>query len=143
MTDYNEDPAVSVFFAVRVDDYDLGTFTACDGLGVEIKTEPYEEGGNNTFVHNLPGRMKWTNVKVTRPLNSDSATVTRWLSTMTGTISRTTAHIKAMTPDGKTVAEWNLTGVIPVRWQGPSLSTDGPKVATETLELAHHGFITT
>jgi hypothetical protein len=31
--------------------------------------------------------------------------------------------------------------VIPVRWSGPQLSLDSPKVATETLELAHHGFL--
>ncbi len=40
----------------------------------------------------------------------------------------------------KVVASWGLLGVIPVRWTGPSLNLDSPKVATETLELAHHGF---
>ncbi|HKE97848.1 MAG TPA: phage tail protein, partial [Actinomycetes bacterium] len=32
-------------------------------------------------------------------------------------------------------------GVFPVRWQGPALNVDSPKVATESLELAHHGFL--
>ena len=41
------------------------------------------------------------------------------------------------------VASWQLEGVIPVRWSGPQLSPDSPKVATETLELAHHGFLNT
>ena len=27
-----------------------------------------------------------------------------------------------------------------VRWSGPSLNLDSPKVATETVEIAHHGF---
>jgi len=31
--------------------------------------------------------------------------------------------------------------VVPVRWTGPSLNPDSPKVATETVEFAHHGFI--
>ena len=35
---------------------------------------------------------------------------------------------------------WRLLGLVPVRWTGPSLNLDSPKVATETLELAHHGF---
>ena len=43
--------------------------------------------------------------------------------------------------DGEIVASWWLDGVIPVRWSGPSLNLDSPKVATETLELAHHGFL--
>jgi hypothetical protein len=28
-----------------------------------------------------------------------------------------------------------------VRWTGPQMSVDSPKLATETLELAHHGFM--
>jgi hypothetical protein len=45
-----------------------------------------------------------------------------------------------MTVDGTVVAEWNLLSVVPVRWTGPSLSTESAKVATETVEIAHHGF---
>ena len=47
-----------------------------------------------------------------------------------------------MTAERKVVASWGLLGVVPVRWTGPSLNLDSPKVATETLELAHHGFTT-
>jgi hypothetical protein len=39
------------------------------------------------------------------------------------------------------VAEWSLVGVVPVRWTGPSLNFDTVKVATETLEVAHHGIL--
>ena len=39
------------------------------------------------------------------------------------------------------VAKWSLLGVIPVRWTGPSLNFDTVKVATETLEIAHHGIL--
>ena len=38
--------------------------------------------------------------------------------------------------DGEIVVTWNLEGVIPVRWTGPSLNPDSPKIATETVELA-------
>ena len=31
--------------------------------------------------------------------------------------------------------------VFPVRWSGPNLDIDTAKVATETLELAHNGFL--
>ena len=51
-----------------------------------------------------------------------------------------TANISAMTAERKVVASWGLLGVIPVQWTGPGLNLDSPKVATETLELAHHGF---
>jgi phage tail-like protein len=141
MADYTEDPAVSVCFTVKIDSQNLGTFTACDGLGLEVTVETKEEGGNNSFVHILPSRIKFTNIKLTRPINSDSEKVAKWFASMNGTIKRSNAEIRAMTLEGKTMATWSLMGVIPVRWQGPSFSLEGAKVATETLELAHHGFI--
>jgi phage tail-like protein len=40
----------------------------------------------------------------------------------------------------KKLVSWKLNGVIPVKWQGPSFSAESPKIAVETLEIAHHGF---
>lgn len=145
MSGREDSEAVAIAFKVTVDKKDfLGWFTQCDGLGCEIQIEQREEGGNMGFVHQLPGRIKFTNIKLTRILNSqDADKVPRWLGKFAseGKVTRTTAVIEAITADGRTVASWNLAGVIPVRWTGPSLSVDSNKVATETLELAHHGFL--
>ena len=136
----NSDPALSVCFAVKIDDNDLGTFNSCEGLGCEVVIEQREEGGNNAFVWQLPTRLKYTNVKFTRPLGADTAKVVKWFASMTAGVKRRTATIQAMSGDGKVVATWELDGVVPVRWSGPSLNHDSPKVATETVEIAHHGF---
>jgi phage tail-like protein len=133
--------AVSVYFDVRVDGRELGAFTGCDGLGVEIVMEQREEGGVNGYVHQLPGRMKYTNVKLTRPVNADSMKVVAWFASMQGVVQRTTAQITIKSHDAAPVHTWTLMGVVPVRWTGPSMSVDSAKVATETLELAHHGFL--
>jgi phage tail-like protein len=136
----DSDPALSVCFAVKIDDNDLGTFNSCEGLGCEVVIEQREEGGNNAFVWQLPTRLKYTNVKFTRPLGADTAKVARWFASMTAGAKRRTATIQVMSGDGKVVATWELDGVVPVRWSGPSLNLDSPKVATETVEIAHHGF---
>ena len=141
MADPASDPALSVCFAVTIDQHDLGAFMTCEGLAVEVTVEQREEGGNNLFVHQLPGRIKYTNVKFTRPVNAESSKVRDWLASMSNGVTRTTAEITALSSDGKKVASWGLTGVFPVKWQGPSFSLDSPKVATEMLELAHHGFL--
>ena len=141
MADPASDPALSVCFAVTIDQHDLGAFMTCDGLAVEVTVEQREEGGNNLFVHQLPGRMKYTNIKLTRPINGDTEKVARWLAGMAVEVKRTNAEIAAMSADGKKVASWSFMGVIPVKWTGPQLSVDSPKVATESLELAHHGFL--
>jgi phage tail-like protein len=133
--------AVSVFFVVKIDDNDLGSFNSCDGLGIEVVLEQREEGGNNGFVWQLPTRIKYSNVKLTRSVGRDSAKLTAWLVSFASGVKRQTATISAMTAEGKVVATWNLDGVIPVRWTGPSLSRESAKIATETVELAHHGFL--
>ena len=139
----DSDTAVSVCFSVRLrgPNLDLGAFTSCDGLGCEVVIEQREEGGNQRFIHQLPGRLRYSNVKLTRPINRDTELVARWFAEMSGEIERTTARIDARTQDGTVVARWELMGVIPVKWTGPQLNVDSPKVATETLEIAHHGFI--
>jgi phage tail-like protein len=141
VADLTGDPAVSMCFCVEVDGWDLGVFSACEGLGCEVVLEPLEEGGNNEFIHQFPVRMKFSNIKLTRPINGDSATVARWFASMAGVVKRTNARIVAMTLEEKPIAVWSLRDVIPVRWQGPSLNVETVKAATETLELAHHGFL--
>ena len=136
----DSDPGLSVCFAVKIDDSDLGTFNSCEGLGCEVVIEQREEGGNNAFIWQLPSRLKYTNVKFTRPLGADTAKVAKWFASMTGGVKRRTATISVMSGDGTVVATWELDGVVPVRWTGPTLNLDSPKVATETVEIAHHGF---
>jgi phage tail-like protein len=66
--------------------------------------------------------------------------IAAWFASMNTTYTFRTAVISACSADNTIVAQWSLDGVIPVRWTGPSLNLDSPKVATETLEIAYHGF---
>ncbi|ADJ46603.1 phage tail protein [Amycolatopsis mediterranei S699] len=136
--------AVAVCYVVKLDDKNLGNlgaFSSCDGLGCEFVMEQREEGGNNGMVWQLPTRIKYSNIKLSRPVTEASSQITKWFASLAGGIERKTATIEARTLEGKVIASWALEGVVPVRWSGPQLSPDSPKVATETLELAHHGFL--
>jgi phage tail-like protein len=133
--------AVAVCFSVSVDKNDLGSFNSCEGLGCEFVIEQREEGGNNGMVWQLPTRIKYPNVKLSRPVTRDSQKITNWISGMAAGIKRRTAVIEAKNLEGKTIASWSLAEVVPVRWTGPQLSAEQNKVAMETLELAHHGFL--
>lgn len=135
------DPAVSVCFEVSIDDNSLGAFNSCEGLGCEVVLEQREEGGNNSMVWQLPTRLKYSNIKLSRPVGKDTVKITQWFASMVSGVQPKTATIAAMTVDGQKVAEWGLLGVVPVRWTGPSLNLDSPKVATETVEIAHHGIL--
>jgi phage tail-like protein len=138
----DSEEAVAVCFVVSIDDESLGSFNSCDGLGCEFVMEQREEGGNNGIVWQLPTRLKYSNVKLSRPVTQKSARIMKWFSDMSSGVKRKTATIEARTLEGTVIARWSLVGVVPVRWTGPQLNADSPKVATETLELAHHGFLT-
>ncbi|WP_035858021.1 phage tail protein [Cryptosporangium arvum] len=134
------DPAATVFFRLAIDGQDLGLFSSCDGLSSEVVIETREEGGNNDFVWQLPSRVTYSTITLGRPLTPDTAKVAAWISSISKGIDRPTAQIAALRADGSTVAQWGLIEVLPVRWTGPSLDPGNPGVATETLEITHHGF---
>jgi phage tail-like protein len=103
--------------------------------------EQREEGGNNGAIWQLPTRLKYSNVKLSRPITAHSGKITQWFASMASGVKRKTATIEARTLEGTVIARWALVDVVPVRWSGPQLSAESAKVATETLELAHHGFL--
>jgi phage tail-like protein len=134
------DTAVGVSFVVKIDDTTLGAFSSCEGMTCEVIMESREEGGNNAYVWQLPTRLKYGNIKLSRPLGANTSKLAAWVSSMASGYERKTGVIQAMRADGTVVAEWSIIDMVPVRWSGPSFNTDSPKVLTETLELAHHGF---
>lgn len=134
------DPGSTVFFRLTLDGQDLGLFNGCDGLAAEVETESFTEGGNNGYVTTLPTRVKHATIRLTRPLTEDTTKVTAWISSIATGIQRPTAQIAALRADGSVVAQWGLLDALPVRWTGPTLDPNSPAVATESLEIAHHGF---
>jgi phage tail-like protein len=134
--------AQSLRFRVKIDGHgDLGNWSKCDGLAVEYDVYEYKEGGENAFVHRIPGRAKYQNIKLTRPVNKDSSKVASWMAKLKIEVKRQTAEISALDTEGHPIATWNLEGVFPVKWNGPSLDIGANSVAMETLELAHNGFL--
>jgi len=135
------DHALSRRFTVTIDDVDLGTWTKCEGLAVEYEVFEYQEGGWNDYVHRLPGRRKYPNVKLTRVLDGDSQKVVSWMTKMVTKVERKGAVITVLDGNGEEVCRWNLADVCPVKWTGPTLDAAGNQTANETLELAHNGFL--
>ncbi|MBB4893790.1 phage tail-like protein [Streptomyces olivoverticillatus] len=135
-----QDPGSTLWFTLSIDGESLGYFNGCDGLSSQVETEQRQEGGNNGFVWHLPTRVTFSTIRLTRPLTPDTTKVAKWISSVQTGIERPTAQITALRADGSEVARWGLIDVLPVSWQGPALDPASPAVATEVLEIAHHGF---
>lgn len=135
------EPIVTAYFGVRLDNYDLGSWTEVDLGGVEVAMETLEEGGNAGFHYQLPGRLNYHHIKLTRVVGPSSSQVSQWFMSMTGAITRTTGEIVGYSTDGRPAISWKFVEAVPVSWNLPTLGVDGPKGFTETLEIAHQGFI--
>ncbi|MER6505052.1 phage tail protein [Streptomyces sp. NPDC001455] len=131
--------ATSVFFKLVIGGNDLGAFHTCSGLGAEVELEQYAEGGNNGFTWQLPGRITWTNITLTRPVTTDTLKIARWLNDTIQRVERKDGEIVALRPDLSRIISWQVQGIVPVRWQGPSFDPASSQPAIETLEIAHEG----
>jgi phage tail-like protein len=142
------DPAIGHRFLCCVDGVQLGVFTKVDGLGAHYDIVTVKEGGENTHVHHLPGRLEYDNLKLTRPVDESSGALARWFTEFQlvllrgGRLHPKTASISAYGSGDAVVATWAFLGVFPVRYTGPSFQAGTGSVLTETLELAHQGFWT-
>lgn len=131
--------ATSVFFKLAIGGSDLGAFHTCSGLGAEVEMETYAEGGNNGFTWHLPGRITWTNITLTRPVTADTMKIARWLNETIRRVEPKDGEIVALRPDLSRIISWQVHGIVPVRWQGPSFDPADSQAAIETLEIAHEG----
>ncbi|MEU6266889.1 phage tail protein [Saccharopolyspora shandongensis] len=131
--------ASSVFFRLVIGGNDLGRFNTCSGLGAQVEVEQFAEGGNNGFAWQLPTRITWTNITLTRPVTSDTTKISRWIGKIIQRAERKNGEIVALKPDLTPIARWQVLGIIPVSWQGPSFDPSNAQAAVETLEIAHLG----
>lgn len=140
-------------FQVTVDGLRLGSWSVCKGLKVTLKVTKVVSGGDYSTQRILPDHVEYDNITLERAVHpTESMTVKRWLEGRvkdwmnwngSGNIyAGGTAKIILLGAQGTEVMRWNLTGVYPVSWSGPSLDATQNKVAIETLELAHQGFLT-
>jgi phage tail-like protein len=132
------DPAISVFYNVTIDGViPLGFWTKVDGLGMEYEIFEYREGGVNGYMHKLVGPVKFTNLRLSRPVDTTSPALMMWLQSNQMMVVPQTMAITAMTASGEAITTWSLVGVVPVKWTGPSLDVLSNNLATETLEVAY------
>jgi phage tail-like protein len=137
----SSEPGISLYFTVSVDGVDLGSWSTCSGLGMEIETHDRGETAMSFLMHHLPGHLKYSNLVLGRPVSPDTAKVMAWISAYHMLPVPTAAQVTALDPGGGTVMSWQLFGVTPVKWTGPSFDAAQPQIAKEQLELAYMGFL--
>ena len=133
-------PAQQNRFKVMIDNLPIGVFAKCDGLKATYAVKTYEEGGQNNFVHKLPGRLSYENITLVRGVSEESLALAGWFASFQAAVKRSTGRITVMDATGSEVVTWNLMGVVPVSWSAAGIDAAGNGVLLETLVIAHEGF---
>lgn len=140
ISDFN--PALGYRFWVEIDGMAEALFTECEGLKLEREVVEYKEGGNNGFIHKLPGRIKQDNIRLRRGVVYSPA-LWSWFKygILTGKTQR--KHISILVGDSskKIVQRWDVLSAWPVKYEGPELKVDSVQSALELIEIAHHGLV--
>ena len=138
----NTNIGINVFFTVTIDTVDLGAWSKCTGLGMKIETEGRTEAGMNLFQHQLPKHLTYAHITLERPLTRDSQSVLNWFVAYHMLPIPTSGQITCFDQSGSPIMSWELHGVSPYEWKGPSLdaTAGSANVANEQLTIAHTGF---
>jgi phage tail-like protein len=134
------DPLRAYNFKLLVNNVTEGHFTEVSGLSVQVERISYREGGNNSIVHAIPGRVTYAAITLRFGLTS-SQELWDWLMTaVEGRVSRRNVSIVMLDSAGSSeVLRWNLINAWPQEWYGAPLDAMSQELAIETLVLAHEG----
>lgn len=131
----------SVVFSISPNRQDL-RFQSVSGLSVDFEVEEYKEGGENRFVHKLPGRAKYPNLVLKRGLILDSV-VTQWCMAAFNFRKFIPADVVVilMNEKGLPLRTWNVVHAVPFKWMISDLNSEKSEIVVETLELSYRYFV--
>ena len=135
-----EYPYTSFRFRIEIGGITVAQVSEVTGLQIETETEPYEEGGVNDFVHQLPKRTKYQHISLKRGITDRDELWEWYQKVISGKFKRKSGAIVLMDITGENEKwRWNFHDAYPVKWTGPDLKADSNTVAFETVELVHNG----
>lgn len=117
----------------------LGGFSDVSGLTTEQTVAEYRNGNfKENHVIKVPGVFKVSDITLKRGL-VDSTLVWAWISDsrQTGVKAKKTVKITLLDESRTPIVSWNLRGVTPLKYTGPTLNAKGgTDVAMEELVLS-------
>ena len=139
-----EYPPPSFHFLVNFIDLKLGSdvkFQSVAGLDVRMETEPYKEGGENRFVHQLPVRSNFSKLTLKRGLFVNSQLINWCMDTFNNMeIRPINLIISLLNEKHLPLMTWNIVNAYPVKWSVSELNAERSELAIESIELSYQYF---
>ena len=117
-------------------------FAEVSGLDATIEPAPLREGGENRFIHNLPGKVKHSNLKLKRCITTTTSGLALWCKSVLESgfeqpIKPSDLVIKLLDVDDKPIAIWSVTDAFPIRWEIGEFDAMQHELAMESIELSY------
>ena len=132
------DPYRAFRFRVEIDGLQQGGFQSVTGLDRETQIEAYREGGVNHFEHQLVTGTTYPSLTLKRGL-VDTAFWDWHQDVINGLIHRHNVSVVLIDERGEEVWRWICEAAFPSKWTGGELDATRNDIATESVELVHHG----
>ncbi len=117
------------------------SFQEVSGLEAKIELESVTEGGENRFVHQLPGASRSPNLVLRRGYVTRPSFLSEWTaqtvgSTLNQPILTQTLVVMLLGADRMPLVSWNVDRAWPVRWVTGPFDALKNEVLTEVMEFA-------
>jgi len=116
------------------------SFQEVGGIGPEMETEPYHEGGENRFVHSLPKGVKHPKLTLKRGIASYSSPLVQWCRSVLegGLATRITPQlvlVYLLDAEARPLRGWSFENAYPSHWTVDEFQSDKNSVAIEKIEM--------
>ncbi|MEM9836875.1 MAG: phage tail protein [Bacteroidota bacterium] len=125
------------------------SFQEVSGISMKLETETIKEGGENRFVHKVPGRASYDDLVLKRGLVVRSSPLFTWcMNTITGGLNKkiTPKTIKVSLLDANAknnhdpLMTWVFENAYPIKWEVSSLDATKSEIVVESISFTYQYF---
>ena len=119
------------------------SFQEVSGIGSEIETESYTEGGENRYVHQLPKAVKHPKLVLKRGIAKLTSPLVIWCRSVfeadfVAPIVPMPIMVYLMNENNSPMRAWSFANAYPVNWEVDSFNSTKNEVAIEKIELSYN-----
>lgn len=122
-----------------LDEPAVGGFSECSGLEMTMKTEDYQEGGNNGATLRFANRVEWSAITLKKGVGLSGMLWDWHYGFVTGVGRRRDGLIVLLDEQRRPSIVWLFRRGLPTRYSGPNLNATENSVAIESIEISHEG----
>jgi phage tail-like protein len=118
-------------------------FQEVSGLSISVNVDTYNEGGENRFVHRLPGRTTYTDLTLKRGMTLISG-VTAWCIDAVENFNYhpTNMLISLLNEDHLPVSSWYVANAYPIKYEISGLNAENGQIVVESMTLRYEYYKT-